>query len=294
MGSLDQLLDKLDFIRDWFVVNGLNYSLRLCGALVLFIVGRWLASAAAKAMTAALRKSHLDETLVRFFANVANVLVILVVVLASLDLVGVQTTSIIAMIGAAGLAIGLAMQGSLSNFAAGILIIFFRPFQVGDFISAADANGLVEDINIFTTTLRMADNRAIIVPNARITAGNIINFMAQDARRLEMSVVVSYFDNPATAKAAIERVLAAEPLVLAEPKAVVGINRFVDFGAEFAIWPWVKLRDEFTARFALNEAIMRELEAAGCTIPTPAATWLGTSDQVRAAKRPATGEQSPG
>ncbi len=290
---MNNLLDRTDLIQDWLATNGPTYLLRFCGAVLVFILGRWLAGLLSKWFSVAMRRSHVDETLVRFFGHCVYIVVIVVVVLASLDMVGVQTTSIVAMIGAAGLAIGLAMQGSLANFAAGVLIIFFRPFRVGDFITAADASGVVEEIGIFTTQLRNADGRTIIVPNSRVTGGNIINYMSHDARRLELTVTVSLTDDPGVAKAAIERAVKDVPQVLPEPKAIVGINRFVDLGMEFAICPWVNFRDEYAAKFALNEAILRELDAAGCTVSSPALTWLNGFDQAKTLKKGrATGQSS--
>jgi small conductance mechanosensitive channel len=203
---------------------------------------------------------------VRFTTHGVNLLVLVAVVLACLDLVGVQTTSIVALIGAAGLAIGLAMQGSLANFAAGMLIIFFRPFRVGDFIAAADTSGTVEEISIFTTHLCTPDNRSVIVPNARITNGNIVNHTARDRRRIELKVCIGYDADVQAARSIIESVLTSEPRILSEPKPVVGLMTLGETSVELAVWMWVRLKDELEVKFAVNEALKRELEHGGCAI----------------------------
>lgn len=208
----------------------------------------------------------MDETLVRFFGHVISITVIVVAVLASLDLIGVHTTSLVAILGAAGLAIGLAMQGSLSNFAAGVLIVLFRPFRVGDVVDIAANSGRVAEISIFTTTLQTLDNRQIIIPNSSITTGIITNHTVSKTRRLEILLFVGYKQDLKIAREAVMRVIENEKRVLTEPKPVVGVSKLNETGVDLLVWAWVTFDDlnELTEiKLKLNEAFKHELVAAG-------------------------------
>jgi len=173
------------------------------------------------------------------------------------------------VLGAAGLAVGLAMQGSLANFAAGVLIIMFRPFKIGDFIDAGGSAGVVEVIGIFTTNLRTPDNRSVIMPNAGITGGNITNFSAKETRRIDMTFGVGYGDNLKTAREILERILAEDPRVLKDPAPTIGVAELGASSVDFAVRPWVKTSDYWPVKFDLNERIKVALEEGGCSIPFP-------------------------
>jgi small conductance mechanosensitive channel len=191
------------------------------------------------------------------------------VVLAALGKLGIQTTSLIAVIGAAGLAVGLALQGSLSNFAAGVLLIIFKPFKVGDFIQAGGVTGTVTEIQIFTTILNAPDNRKEIVPNAQITGGSITNFSAIENRRIDLVFGISYNDNMKTAKEALEEVVAADPRILKDPKPVIAVSELGDSSVNLVCRPWVKPTDYWAVYFDVVEKGKEALEKKGITIPFP-------------------------
>jgi small conductance mechanosensitive channel len=262
MDNMDKVLLQM---KTWLGV----YGLKVIGAILIFVIGRivarWLTRVAGKVMS----KSNVDPTLARFAERGVFILLMLIVVMAALDQVGVQTTSLVAVLGAAGLAIGLAMQGSLANFAAGVLIIMFRPFKVGDYIEAAGTAGSVEAISIFTTDLKTPDNRAVIIPNAAITGGNITNYSAKQTRRLDMVFGVSYSDDLKAARAILERVVSEDPRVLKEPAPTIAVGELGASSVDFVVRPWVKGSDYWALKFDLNEKIKVELEAGGCSIPFP-------------------------
>lgn len=174
-------------IKAWFATDGLDFGIRLVTALLIFVIGKWLAKAISGAISKGFAKNKMDEPLNGFLTRIIYVMLLLLVILAAVDRIGVKTTSMVAIIGAAGLAVGLALQGSLANFAAGVILIIFRPFKNGDFINAGGVMGIVEEISIFTTNLRTPDNLAVIVPNAQITGGSITNFAAKDTRHVDMT-----------------------------------------------------------------------------------------------------------
>lgn len=264
--SLNSLLEA---VQIWIATEGLAFGVRVLGALVIFFVGRWVAKFISGLISAALVRARIETTLNRFLTRIANTLLLVVVVMAALDLLGVRTTSLVAIIGAAGLAIGLAMQGSLSNFAAGVLIIIFRPFKIGDFIEAGGTKGIVEEISIFTTNLRTPDNLGVIVPNSSITSNAITNHASKETRRIDLTFGVSYTDNITVAKEAIWAVLKADARILKDPAPIVGVMELADSSVNIVVWPWVARADFLQVKFDLNERIKAALEAAGCSIPFP-------------------------
>lgn len=258
-----------EMVREWLTVNGIGWAVRLVAAIAIFVIGRWVAKWIAAAFSRALDRAHVDPTLGRFLTRIVHTLLIVVVVLAAVDKVGVRTTSLVAIIGAAGLAIGLAMQGSLSNFAAGVMIILFRPFKVGNFIDAGGVKGIVEEIGIFHCYLRTPDNLAVIVPNSKISSDAITNFSAKETRRIDLTIGVSYGDNLKVAQETIWKVLNAEPRILKDPAPIVGVMNLGESSVDLVVWSWVKASDFLSTKFFLNETLKAELEAAGCTIPFP-------------------------
>ena len=219
------------------------YGLKVIAALLLLVVGRWVAKALRKVIENVMVRTKVDATLVSFIASLSYVALMAFVIIAALGQLGIQTASFIAVIGAAGLAVGLALQGSLSNFAAGVLMIIFKPFSVGDFIEAGGATGLVDKIEIFTTTLRTPDNKVIIVPNSKIGAGNIINFTAEEIRQLNLQLAFNYKDDVAKIEKLFEEMLAGDPRILKDPAPVFGIAKFTDASVTFAVQPWTKTSD---------------------------------------------------
>jgi len=256
-------------IKTWLATEGLGFGIRLLTALLIFVIGKWLAKMISGAISRAFARSKMDETLNQFLTKIAYVMLLIVVILAAVDRLGVETTSMVAIIGAAGLAVGLALQGSLANFAAGVMLIIFRPFKIGDFIDAGGIKGIVEEISIFTTNLRTPDNLAVIVPNSHITGGSITNFAAKDTRRIDLTFGVSYDDNIEAAKEAIWAVIKADERILKDPEAVVGVMELADSSVNIIARPWVNRADFLTVRMDLLEKTKAALESAGCSIPFP-------------------------
>ncbi len=245
------------------------YGLKVIAAAVIFIVGRWVAKGLKKLIVRALIKGKVDETLVSFLGHLTYFTLLAFIIIAALNQLGIQTTSFIAILGAAGLAVGLALQGSLANFAAGILMIIFRPFRVGDYVEGGGTAGIVEEIQIFTTKLRTPDNKSIIIPNSKITGDNIVNYSAKDSRRMDMIVGVSYDDDYDQVKEVLQDIIAKDGRILEEPAPTIGIVEFGDNSVNFAFRPWVKTAQYWDVYFALTEAIKKRFDEEGITIPYP-------------------------
>jgi len=247
----------------------LDYGIRIVAALVIFIVGKWIAKWIAATVRKAMERHKTDPVLVSFLSNMLYYLLIVVVVIAAIGRLGVQTTSLVAVLGAAGLAVGLALQGSLSNFAAGVLIILFRPFKIGDFVEVGGTAGIIEEIGILTTHMRTPDNKAIIVPNSNVMGQNITNFSAKDTRRVDLVFGISYGDDVVKAKAVLTDVVNSHPLVLKDPAPTIGVVALADSSVNFAVRPWVKASDYWTVYFDLHEQVKVRLDKEGITIPFP-------------------------
>lgn len=245
------------------------YALRLVAAAIILVVG-WYGSRLLRALVKRLmERARIEETLQSFAGNVTCVAVMAFAIIAALARLGIQTASLIAVVGAAGLAVGLALQGSLANFAAGVLIILFKPFRVGDYVEAGGVAGTIEAISIFTTDLKSPDNKKIIVPNARMTADSIVNYTAKEERRLDLVVGVSYGADLDKVRSTLEAVLADEPRLLAEPAPVIGVLELADSSVNIAVRPWVRTADYWDVRFDLQKAIKQRLDAEGIGIPFP-------------------------
>lgn len=246
-----------------------RFGLQIIAAIVVFIVGRWLARRISNLIERGLTRADTDPTLVGFFRNIVYFGLLTLVIIAAVGQLGVQTTSFIAILGAAGLAVGLALQGSLANFAAGVLMIIFRPFKAGDFIEAAGTAGSVEEIQLFTTTLKTPDNKTIIIPNAQVTGSTITNYSARDTRRLDLVFGVSYTDDLDKVKRVIKEVLAEEKRLLEDPEPLIGLLKLGDSSVDFAVRPWVNSSDYWPVFFALQEAMKKRFDREGISIPFP-------------------------
>ena len=260
--EIEQLLAK---VYELFTVFGV----KILGAIVVFIIGRWVAKAFANLMRKLMDKREVDPTVTKFVGNLTYFALLTFIVLAALGLVGIQTTSFIAVLGAAGLAIGLALQGSLANFAAGFLLILFRPFKVGDFIDAAGVAGTVEAIQIFTTRLATPDNKTIIIPNAKLTGDNIINFSAKGTRRADMVFGIGYGDDIDKARGIISDILSNEERILKDPAPQVAVSELGDSSVNFVARPWVNAQDYWGVVFDVTEAVKKRFDAEGISIPFP-------------------------
>jgi small conductance mechanosensitive channel len=242
-----------------------EYGLKVLGSLAIFLVGRWLAGVASKLVEKALVKANVDKTLAKFGKNLTYIVLLIFVALSALATAGVKTTQFAVVIGAAGLAIGLALQGSLANFASGFLMIIFHPFKVGDFIEAAGVKGTVDEIQIFNTP----DNIRAIIPNAQLTGGNILNYTVNGIRRVDLVVGVSYEDDLKKAKRVIEETLTSDERVLKDPAPTIAVFELGDSSVNFVVRPWVKPADYWDVYFDMTEKIKLNLDENGISIPYP-------------------------
>ncbi len=256
---------------DWthFYQLAADFGIRLIAALAIFIIGRWVARWLSRLLEKGMQKAGTDHTLIVFLRNIVYVGLLIFVIIAAIGQLGVQTTSFLAVLGAAGLAVGLALQGSLANFAAGVLIIIFRPFKVGDFIEAGGIAGVVKAISIFTTTLHTPDNKVIIVPNAQVNSGTITNYSANDTRRVDLVIGVSYGDDLDKVRSVIQRVLAADERVLKDPAPQIAVMALADSSVNFTVRPWAKSADYWGLYFDLQEQIKKNFDKEGISIPFP-------------------------
>lgn len=246
------------------------YALNIALSIAIFVVGKWLANKlTAICVTLFNKTSKIDDTLTKFLKNIIYYVLMVIVVLTALKQLGVDTTSFFAILGAAGLAVGLALKDSLGNFASGLMIIMFRPFKVGDFINAAGNAGTVEEISIFNTILKTGDNQKLIIPNGSITAGTIVNVNANDTRRIDLVVGVSYDDDIKKAKTILEDILNTQEKVLLDKGITVGVVDLADSSVNFNVRAWVKTDDYWEIRYALLENIKIRLDEEGISIPFP-------------------------
>jgi small conductance mechanosensitive channel len=248
---------------------GLEYGTKILGALIVLIVGFWVAKMIKKGITKLMEKRGVDATLISFVASLLYMAMKIFVIVAALEKLNIKTTSFIAILGAAGLAIGLALQGSLANFAAGVLMIIFKPIKVGDFVEAGGAVGSVEEIGIFTTILKSPDNKKIIIPNAGVTGGNITNFNVNGTRRIEIIAGIGYDDDIDKAKAILNDIVASDDRILKDPAPQVAMSEMADSSVNFVVRPWVKPVDYWGVYFDMTETIKKKFDEAGVSIPFP-------------------------
>ncbi len=249
-----------------------NWGISVIGAVVLLIVGRMVAGWTRTNMTKGLTKAKTDASLIPFFASMIYYLVLAFVVIAVLNLFGIETTSLIAVFGAAGLAVGLALQGTLSNFAAGVMLLIFRPIRVGDFgdfVEVAGQAGTVAEISIFSTLMNTPDNVRITIPNAQVYGDTVKNYSFNATRRIDLIMGISYEDNIGTAVSIIERVLQADERTLEDPAPTVAVAELADSSVNLVVRPWCKREDYWALRWDLTRKLKEELEAGGCSIPFP-------------------------
>lgn len=247
----------------------LDYGTRLMGALVIFIIGKILARWIASMITKAMVRGKMEATMAGFMENILYFLLLLCVIIASLAKLGIQTASLLAVVGSAGLAVGLALQGSLSNFAAGVLIVMLKPFKLGDYIDGAGTAGTVEKIDIFTTQLKTPDNKTIIIPNSNLTSSNIINFSTQKTRRVDITVGVSYSDDLDHVRKVLEDLANSDSRILQEPAPVVYCTAMADSSVNYVMRMWSKTEDYWPLTFHMNETVKKRLDKEGITIPFP-------------------------
>lgn len=263
---MESLLNsETDYVNLYIIPWGVNLAI----ALAIFILGRWVARVISNTIKRLMKKGNADEILATFVGNILYFALLVIVIIAALDQLGVNTSSILAIFAAAGLAVGLALKDSLSNFAAGVMLVMFKPFKAGDLIEAAGSTGVVEQLRIFSTVMRTGDNREITVPNSQIFGGTIVNFSARDTRRIDMAFGIGYEDNIKQAKTLIEEAMSEDERILNDPKPAILLMEFADSSVNFAVRPWVNSGDYWVVRSDLMERVKEKFDANGISIPYP-------------------------
>jgi small conductance mechanosensitive channel len=259
----------MDTIQSQGLDLALNFGKNIAIAIAIFYFGKLVVSLIVRGMRKLMRARDVDTTLEVFLCNFTRVGLMAFVIIAAIGQLGIQTASFIGIFAAAGLAVGLALQGSLSNFAAGVLIVLFRPYRVGDFVEAAGIAGSVEQVQILTTVLKTPDNKQIIVPNSQIMDSIITNYSANDTRRVDMTFGVSYDDDLDKVRAAIEELVSADDRILKEPACQIAVHTLADSSVNFIVRPWVKTADYWAVHFDLTERVKKRFDEVGISIPFP-------------------------
>lgn len=246
-----------------------EYGVKIISAILIFLIGKWAVGKITAFTKKMMEKAKVDTTLVEFSESLIYFVLLLMVVLASLNALGINTTSFLAVFGAASLAVGLALQGSLANVGAAVLIIVFRPFKVGDFIEAGGATGTVEDVNLFSTIIAPLDNRTIIVPNSSIIGGNITNYSKKSQRRVDHVFGIGYGDDLKLAKETLMQIMEADSRVLSEPAPFVAVSELGDSSVNFVFRAWVETDDYWDVYFEMLERVKLTFDEKGISIPFP-------------------------
>jgi small conductance mechanosensitive channel len=259
----------MEFNQETITAIVLPWAIKIVVALAIFVIGKMVARAITRFSKALMRKSRLEEMLINFLGGILYALLLSAVALAAIDQLGVNITSLLAILGAAGLAVGLALKDSLSNFASGVMIIIFRPFKIGDWVTVSGTSGTVDEIGLFCTLLHTGDNQRIIIPNSAVFGSTIVNTSALPTRRIDLVIGISYDDNIGTARDIILDVISQEERVLEEPAPVVAVSELADSSVNLVVRPWVNSADYWPTRWDLTEKIKTSLDAGGITIPYP-------------------------
>ncbi len=245
------------------------YGVKIIGSVVIFIVGKWVAKLLGRFLQRLMERANVEKTLTSFVKNLTYYSLLTLVVIAALSNLGIQTASFIAVLGAAGLAVGFALQGSLSNFAAGVLIILFKPFHVDDIIEAGGDTGVVEEIQIFKTILRSFDNKKIILPNSKVMGDRIVNYTAKEVRRVDMVFGIGYDDDIRKAKQVLQELVESDERILKDPATNIFVKELGDSSVNIGVRPYVKTPDYWSVYFDLTERVKLRFDEEGISIPFP-------------------------
>jgi len=259
----------MENLSAWLSTNAVDWGLKIVIAIAIFVIGKFVARLVTKLLIKALSRSGTDDMLVKFLGNIVYGILLVAVVLAAIDSIGINVTSLMAIVGAAGLAVGLALKDSLSNFASGVMIIIFRPFNIGDYITAGGNSGTVDEIGLFATLMHTGDNQRIIVPNSAIFSGTIVNTSALSTRRIDLVIGIGYDDNIGQARDIIMGIIEADERILEDPAPGVAVAELADSSVNLNVRPWVNAADYWSVRPDLLEQIKLQLDAAGISIPYP-------------------------
>lgn len=246
-----------------------TYGTQIIMAIAIFIIGKWLAKKISNAIVNGMNKKEVDKTISNFAGSMIHTALLAFVIIAALGQLGIQTASFVAIIAAAGLAVGFALQGSLSNFASGVLLILFRPIRSGDFVEAAGQAGVVSEVGIFCTIMKTGDNKVIIIPNSNIMGGNITNYSMEPTRRIDMVIGVSYDADLRKAKEVLADIVAKEDRILKEPAVTIAVAELADSSVNFVLRPWVNSGDYWPTKFELLETIKIRFDEENIGIPFP-------------------------
>ncbi len=247
----------------------LSYGVSILLALAILIIGMWIAKVITKSVVKLMTKREVDGTLIKFVAGLVKAILYIFVIIAAIDKAGIESTSFVAILGAAGLAVGFALQGSLSNFASGVMLIIFKPIKVGDFVEAAGVMGSVEEVGIFVTTLTTPDNKVIYVPNSQMGGGIITNFSIKDTRRVDMEFGIGYSDDIDKARSVILEVLSNDSRILKDPTPDIFVGTLADSSVNFKVRPWVNAADYWGVYFDTTENIKKKFDENNVSIPFP-------------------------
>jgi len=254
---------------DLAIQYGVEYGLRIVGAIVIFIIGKWIAKKLSSLIGRLMDKGEVDKTLSSFLVSIIDILLMVVVVLAAIKNLGIDTTSFIAILGAAGLAVGLALQGTLGNIGSGVILILFRPFRVGDFITVGGESGTVKSITLFNTELLTADNKVILIPNSLVASGNITNFSKMSTRRVDFVFGIGYNDDLKLAKQTLQEIINADGRILKDPESFIGVGELGESSVNFTVRVWVKAADYWGVHFDTIEKVKLTFDERGISIPYP-------------------------
>ncbi|MEZ8035704.1 MULTISPECIES: small-conductance mechanosensitive channel MscS [Vibrio] len=266
------LVDGLSQAEQWLTNNSdlfIQYGVNIISALIILFIGNLIVKAVANSVSKVLQKKKMDRAVIEFIHGLVRYLLFVIVLIAALGRLGVQTASVVAVIGAAGLAVGLALQGSLSNFAAGVLIVAFRPFKSGDYVEIGGVAGSVDSIQIFQTVLTTPDNKMVVVPNGSVIGSPITNYSRHDTRRIDLMIGVSYGADLQKTKELLTKICESDERVLKEPGVQVGVHTLADSSVNFVVRPWVSTAEYWNVYFDLMQAIKEGLDKEGIEIPFP-------------------------
>lgn len=262
---MPEVLELNSLLEEWII----PWGIRIVFALAIFVIGRIVANSLVNLTERLMRARKMDEVLIRFLTAILSTILLLFVIIAALSKLGIDTTSMVALVGAAGLAIGLSLQSSLGNLAAGVLLIIYRPFTKGHYVECGGTAGVVDAISIFTTTLITPDNKEVIVPNSAVLGNNIINYSKHPTRRVDMTFGVSYGDDLRKAKALFEQILAEDERVLKDPAPTIVVGALADSSVNFLVRPWVNSGDYWPVLWDTTEKVKLRFDEAGLSIPFP-------------------------
>ena len=252
-----------------YIDLAIQYGTKLIVSIAIFVIGKWISKALANATEKLMTKGKVDVTLVKFVSNIVYILLLAVVVMAAISNLGIQTTSFVALLGAVGLAVGLALQGSLANVGAAVLIILFRPFKVGDLIEAAGTLGTVEEVTMFSTILGTLDGKTIIIPNSTVIGGTITNLSLKDTKRMDLTFGIGYDDDLKLAKSILEGIAVSDERVLKDPAPMVAVSELADSSVNFTYRVWVKTEEYWPVHFDTLEKVKLAFDEKGISIPYP-------------------------